>query len=272
MVQILARIPQQADLGIRTVVALVVVSFSGIFSEVKSQECNPPEVIEAVRAVKTQSTQTPLNVVQLPNARERILSLQQQTKGGTIELKTIQFYEVRPAVYEIVDGRVVSTTVQLDSESVWIVGLAANRNTYKLAGFSNSASDFNRLMRDLAIHVKTPEDALSVVDVFLRLAHTPDLFDSVVGDLMQLQIKAIEDFRLRFPKARRTAAYENWWRGVRGQRKIRISPPTARARASGFEVRYYRYAEGMAKEESVLVSAEGAVTVVPPGKVLVGKR
>lgn len=269
MQQILAEISMKAWLR-RTVLFLFVASFSGIASKAISQECNPPEVIEAVRAVKSQSTQTPLNVAQLPNARERILSLQQENHGESTELKTVRFYEVRPAIYEVVDGRLVSTTVQLDSESVWIVGLDGNRNTYKLAGFPNSVSDFNRLMHDLAIHVRTTEDALSVFDVFLRLAHPPDFLDSVVGDLMHLQSRALEDFRLRFPKRSRSAAYENWWRGVRRQ-KIGISPPAARAKASGFELIYYRYAEGVAKE-SVLVSAEGAVTIVPLKKVLVGKN
>jgi hypothetical protein len=124
------------------------------------------------------------------------------------------------------------------------------------------------MMHDLGIQGRTTEDALSVFDVFVRLAHSPDFFDSVVDDVMQLQSKALEDFRLRFPKSRRIGAYENWWRGVRGRQRIRISPPIARANTSGLEVIYYRYSEGVVTKESILVSAEGAVTSVP-GKVLV---
>lgn len=270
MRQILAEISMKAYLG-RALLVLLLVLYTGISSRVISQECNPPEVIAAVRAVKTQSNQTPLTVVQLQNARERILSLQQENHGESAELKTVRFYEVRPAIYEVVDGRLASTTVQLDSESIWIVSLDGNRNTYKLAGFSNAVSDFNRMMHDLAIKVRTTEDALSVFDVFARLAHGPEFFDSVVGDVMQLQSKALEDFRLRFPNSRRIAAYENWWRGVQRRQRIRISPPIARANTLGFEVIYYRYAEGVVKEESVLVSPAGAVTTVP-GKVLIGKR
>jgi hypothetical protein len=234
--------------------------FYGNSGDVRGQECSPAEVIEAVRSgVKVPSARIPLTVTELTTMRERVIALEQENHGDSAELQAVRFYEVRPSTYEFVNGRFSSLTVQLDGEAVWVVGVGPSKTIYKLAGFSNSVSDFNRLMRDLAIHVKGPEDALGVFDIFARLSQPPDFFPSVVGDAMQLQGVALQDFRLRFSQSARIAAYERWWRTMSLQVKKTIVPPKVQSRQSNFEVSYYRYSEGVVKRETVLISGEGAI-------------
>jgi hypothetical protein len=227
--------------------------------DVRGQECIPPEIREAVRnAAKVRSERIPLTVTELTTMNERVIALEQENHGEKAKLQVVRFYEVRPATYELADGALISVTVQLDGESIWVVGLGPNKVLYKLAGFANSVSDFNRLMRDLSIHVNGPEDALSVFDIFARIAQPREFFGSLVGDAMQLQSVALQDFRLRYPESTRGAAYDKWWKAMPLHTRKNIAPPKVESRQSDFEVIYYRYREGVVKRESVLIDAEGA--------------
>ena len=79
-------------------------------------------------------------------------------------------------------------------------------------------------MKDSAIRVSSPETALQVFDVFLKLAQSHDFFSSVVGDVMQLQSVALRDFRLRLPKSKRIAAYDRWWKAMPLEIRARMAP------------------------------------------------
>lgn len=236
---------------------------------VNGQECYPPEVTEAVTSrVKLRTAQVPLKVTELPKLKEELIGLEQG--GENSELRAVRFFEVSPATYQVVNGKIVGVTIQLDNDSVWVVGVGPDKAIYRLAGFSDAVSDFNRLMKDSAIHVSGPETALQVFAVFLKFAHSPEFFSSIVGDTMQLQSVALQDFRLRLPESKRLAAYDRWWKAMPPQIRTRIAAPKVRSRESRFEVLYYRYTEGVLKEESMLISAEGAATPHASSKVLYG--
>ena len=229
-------------------------------SSVRGQECYPHEVIDAVNAqVKLKSAQIPLMITELPRLEEKIIGLEQESDNESSELRVVRFYEVTPKTYEIINGRSVNTTIQLDNDSVWVVGVGPNRAIYRLAGFSDSVSDFSRLMKDLGVQVKDSEDALDVFDVFLRLTHSPELFSSVVGDVMQLQSVALQDFRLRFPESKRVVAFDRWWKAIPASTKEVIAPPNVRVHQSSFDVIYYRYNQGTLRKESINISNGGSV-------------
>ena len=120
MRQITKQFPMKARLA-RTLLILFAVWVSCIPVQVSGQECYPTEVIETVRSVRKDYAQKLFNVAQLPDARERILGLQQKTRGENADLRTIRFFEVTPAVHEVIKGKLESTTVHLDSDPVWIV-------------------------------------------------------------------------------------------------------------------------------------------------------
>ncbi|SRR5229473_1941407 len=95
----------------------------GDSGDVRGQECSPPDVIEAVRSqVKVKSAQIPLTVTELTTMRERVVALEQENHGESAELKAVRFYEVRPATYELVDGRFTSLTLQLDGSRFGLWG------------------------------------------------------------------------------------------------------------------------------------------------------
>ena len=230
------------------------------FPIVKGQECYPPEVTEGVRSTVKGIAQIPLTVTELPKLKEKLIYLVQENHGENSELPAVRLYEVTPATNEVVNGKIVSVTVQLDDDSVWVVGVGQNKTVYRLAGFSDSVLGFNRLMSDLAIHVKRSDDALKIFHLFLSLGHSPQFFSSVVGDTMQLQSIVLQDFRLRFPEAKRLAAYDRWWNAMPPRLRKTIASPNARSLGSNFEVSYYRYSQGVLKKESVFISSDGSVT------------
>lgn len=242
------------------VVFLAASCFCETSALVKGQECYPPEVTEVVRSGVKRAAQIPLTVTELPKLKEKLICLVQENHGEKSEVPAVRLYEVTPATYEVVDGRIASVTVQLDDDSVWIVGIGRNKTIYKLAGFSDSIQGFNRLIRDLAIKLERPDDALEIFDLFSRLAHSPEFFSSVVGDTMQLHSIVLQDFRLRSPESKRLAAYARWWKAMPPRVRKTIAPPNARSLGSDFEVSYYQYSQGALKKESVLISSDGAVT------------
>ena len=229
-------------------------------SSVSGQECYPQEVIDAVNTqAKLRTAQIPLMTTEQPRLEEKIVGLEQKIHNENSEVRVLRFYEVTPKTYEIVNGRSVNTTVQLDNDSVWIVGIGPNKEIYRLAGFSDSLSDFNRLMKDLQIRIKGTDHAVDVFDLFLRLTHSAKMFSSVVGDVMQLQSVALQDFRLRFPESKRVVEFNRWWKAMPASTKEIVAPPNVRVRGLSFEVIYYRYNQGRLGKESVTISTDGTV-------------
>jgi hypothetical protein len=119
-------------------------------------------------------------------------------------------------------------------------------------------------MKDLSVRVDEPERALDVFDMFLKVARSRQFFSSVIGDAMQLQSVALQDFRLRFPESKRLAAFDKWWRAVPPSLKKAIAPPKVQTQGSNFVVSYYRYSKGALEKESVFISTDGSVTPQVP--------
>jgi hypothetical protein len=271
MHQILTRNLRRKSTVTAVVIFLTAIGLWARPARVDGQECYPPEVIEAVgRLAKLRTAQVSWRVAARPRLEEELIGLEQASHGENSEPRAIKFYEVSPAIYHVVKGKIVGVTVQLDDDSAWVVGVGPEKALYRLAGFPDSVSDFNRLMRDSTIRVSGPETALEVFDVFLKVAHSHDFSSSVVGDVMQLQSIALQDFRLRLPESTRLAAYDRWWKAMPPKIRARIASPKVRSSESSFEVLYYRYAEGVLKEESVLISPEGAVTPNASSRTLYG--
>lgn len=233
-----------------------------VFQPVYGQVCYPAEITEAVGSFLKlpPPAQFHLRVTEVPRLKDELLGLQVE-RLGTSAVKVVDFYEVTPATYQLVNSQIVSVTVQLDNDSVWVVGFGPNKTIYQLAGFSSPASSFNKLISDVGIEVNDSETALDVLWLFLKLTQGREFLASIIGDSMQLQGVAVQDFRLRFPESQRLGAYNNWWKRVPRHLKNEIAAPKVQSRQNLFEVIYYRYNEGRIKLETGLIKGDGSVTL-----------
>lgn len=248
----------------RMALALLIVFFLGSNSASSFGQniCESEEIKEAVRrnAHLSSAVKIPLLVTALPKLKEDLIRIMIEEIGNeSRKVQHIEFCEVMPAIYDIQNGIIVSETVELDNDSAWIVATGLNRSTYLLAGFSSPHSSFNQLTKDLGIKVDNPETALEIFDLFLKTARGQQFRFAVVADKMKLQSIALEDFRLRYPIAKRQAAFDRWWKGVPLNLKERLISPKVRSEDNGFRITYYRYSKGSVLEESVFISNQAVV-------------
>jgi hypothetical protein len=187
----------------------------------------------------------PFLIIPLPKLKEDFIGIQTQgTPLGVRRVRQIDFYEVSPALYVTDGDRVISETFHLGGNDVWVIGFGPDNSKYLLAGFENSLSGFNMLTKDLNIDIASPESALDVFDLFLKSAHGSQFRASIIPDEMHLQSLAIEDFRLRYPKATRRSKYDKWWSRVPLSLKKSLSFPKISRGFNGFEISYFQYDEG----------------------------
>jgi hypothetical protein len=245
-----------------TMISLLLAStWSAVVPSIYGQDCYPSKVIDTVADFLKlpASGRFQLRVTELPKIKEEFIGLQQE-RLETDTVRIVDFYEVSPATYQVVSHKIVSITVQLDNDSVWVVGVGPNNTTYQLVGFADPTATFNKLMADAGIRVNDAETALDTLWLFLKLAHGHEFQASILGDSMQLQAVALKDFRLRLPASQRLATFNNWWKRVPLRLRNEIAAPKVQSREDQFEVAYYRYSEGSIKLETALINRDGSVS------------
>jgi hypothetical protein len=224
--------------------------------------------VAAVRAVRAQSnSDLPLQATLVPGLTDDVITLATKGLARTLgaEVPNVSFYRVAPSSYQLKDNKVVSETVELDNYSEWLVAIdRRNDETYSLEGSADPIAEFNRLAKDLHFQVNDASAALDVFDFFLKTARGQQFRSQVVGDEMRLESVALEDFRLRFPTAKRRAAFSSWWAGVSASTKNALLPPTASPVKKGFEVRYSFYSQGNLSSRSLTVNSDGTVAEGDP--------
>lgn len=203
----------------------------------------------------------PLQVTQLPGLTDDVISL--ETNGLAHALGTnvhiVSFYKVVPSSYQLEGNKLVSETVELDNYREWLVAVNRNDVTYLLEGSTDPVAEFNSLARDLHLQVVDANAALGIFDFFLKAARGQQFRSHVVTDEMKLESVALEDFRLRFPTAKRRAAFSSWWAGVSENTKKTLSPPRASPLKNGFDVQYFFYSQGNLSSQRLTVNSDGTV-------------
>jgi hypothetical protein len=228
------------------------------------QSCPDQEGNAAVtRFVDSESKAgVPLYGEHLPDLNDALISL--VTRGLTsplnAEVPPINFYKVTPAGYQLRGNKVVGESVQLDNESEWIVAVDCQKDRkFLLEGSADPFASFNDLARDFHLRVADTETALSVFDFFLQVARGSRFRSGLVSDEMKLDSVALEDFRLRFPAAKRRAAFNEWRARIPAAVRRILAPPRVVALRSGFEVQYFSYIQGTVYSESLTVNTDGTV-------------
>jgi hypothetical protein len=253
----------------RTVRLLVVLTFTlsclpGLCQENRCEEKRVKVAKDLVR--ERSGFQLPLHAALSPRLGEDIIYLleKQETRIAT-HLPTIEFYKVLPAMYDLRDGKIISESVELDSEREWLVALDAQTDRqFLLEGSANPASDFNDLVKNLVLKVSDNDSALRVFDFYVKVALGEQFRSHVVGDEMKLESVALDDFRLRFQASKRRSEFERWWNRIPIKVKKDIGPPVSVPIERGFEVRFFLYSRGEISVERVIIAKDGTVVQGEP--------
>jgi hypothetical protein len=248
----------------RTARLLVVLTFAIAYLPGLCQEnrCEDKRLKMAKDFVRERSGfQLPLHAALSPRLGDDIIYLLEKQETRTVaQLPSIQFYKVLPAMYELSDGKIISESVELDSEREWLVAVDEQTNRkFLLYGSPNAVSDFNDLAKDLVLKVSDNDSALQVFDFYLKLAFGEQFRSHVVGDEMKLESVVLDDFRLRFQAANRRSEFERWWNRVPIKVKKAIAPPVSVPVEGGFEVRFFLFRGGELSAQRVIVAKNGTV-------------
>jgi hypothetical protein len=219
--------------------------------------------IEALVRAGREPKDLSLQIVPLPRLQDALVSL--EVSAASPKQPTViqvQFCEVVVSTFQVQDGILIGTTVSVDRDlPTWIVGLAPGGKTFSLSGFTDSILEFNKLTDTIGLQVTNTDLASEVFDFYLKLIDSPALRESIVVDEMQLQCKALEDFRLRhsLPKAR--SEYARWWANISLAVRNELHRPSVTAEQNGFQIAYFRYFGGQVLREVVHIGKNGTVKV-----------
>lgn len=197
-----------------------------------------------------------------PDLEEKALALQKDAANPKPSpIQEIRFCHFAPFLYQLENGKIVTTTVLADSELSWLVGLDSRDEQYLLAGFPDPLNGFNALIKALNLNIESADTARDVFDLYLTMVWGQKAREFIIVDDMQLQSLALSDFRMRYslPKAR--AMYLKWWRSMTPEIRKRLHKPEVVATEGGFTVKYVRYHQGQILPESILIDKDGTVTV-----------
>jgi hypothetical protein len=228
----------------------------------------------AVGAVQAQShSDLPLQAIPLPTLMDDVISL--ETKGLPralgADVHVVSFYKVIPSSYQLEGNKVVGETIELDNYREWLVAISrGNGVVYLLEGSTDPITEFNRFARDLHLQVADQNAALGIFDFFLKVVRGQQFRSQVVTDEMKLESVALEDFRLRFPTAKRRARFSLWWAGVSESTKKALLPPKANPVKNGFNVQYFLYSQGNISSQNLTVNADGTVADGKPKVIVSG--
>jgi hypothetical protein len=207
--------------------------------------------------------QLPLRIALLPYLTDSVTSIETKNLAHVMgaEVNVVCFYQVEPSRYQLEGNKIVGQTVQVDDYSEWLVAVALPKGAiHVLEGSLNPVEEFNSLVKDLQLRVLDADTAISVFNLFLKTTSKRQCRLPVVSDEMDLEAIALEDFRLRFPAAKRQIAFRQWWKGVPTSVKNSLGPPRASRSRNGFEVHYQDYSLGNVLSNSLIVSADGTVS------------
>lgn len=246
---------------------IVVWAFS---SNALAQKCEAND--QAFKDILQQQAKVPstftFRSTQVPSLEEGVLSLQVDvSKSSTPRVHEITVCEITPFTFQMQNGVVTGTAVELDTDSAWLIGLGEDNKQFLLAGFADSLNGFNALINSLHIKVDNEDTARSVLDLYFRLAAGQAFRESVVVDEMQLQSLGLNDFRLRYSLPKAQVAYRRWWAGIGPKVKRQLQKPNVLRKQTGFEATYIRYAKGQIIRDSVTITSDGSVAI-GPSKVL----
>lgn len=203
-----------------------------------------------------------VRAAEMPRLEAAVLSIQvdiaQSQHPRVVEVTVC---EVNPFPFVLKKGSITSTSVEIDSESVWLIGLGPTDERFLLAGFSDPRPDFNALVRRLGLTIGNAEAARGLFDLYLKLAAGHEFREDIIVDDLQPQSMGLTDFRLHYslPKAR--ILYAKWWSSIKPAIKNALRRPEVARRSDGFKVTYFRYFQGRILQETITIAADGTVTL-----------
>jgi hypothetical protein len=228
----------------------------------------------AVGAVRTQShSDLPLQATLLPGLTDDVIYLETTVLPHVLgtEVHIVSFYKVVPSSYQLEGNKVVGETIEVDNYREWLVAVSRRNDViYLLEGSTDPIAEFNRFARDLHLQVADANAALSIFDFFLKVARGQQFRSHVVADEMKLESVALEDFRLRFPTAKRRAAFTSWWAGVSESTKKALLPPKASPVKNGFDVQYFFYSQANVSSQNLTINVDGTVAEGKPKIIVSG--
>jgi hypothetical protein len=228
----------------------------------------------ALSAVRAQShSDLPLYASLMPGLMDDVISMETRGLPRAVgaEVHIVTFYKVIPFGYQIEGDKVVGETIELDNYSEWLVAVGSRNDViYLLEGSSDPITGFNKLAKDLHLQVADADGALGVFDFFLKVAHGQQFRSHVVADEMALESVALEDFRLRFPTAKRKTAFGSWWTSVSESTKKALHPPKASPVKNGFYVQYFLYSQGGVFARNLTINVDGTVAEGEPRTIVSG--
>jgi hypothetical protein len=230
---------------------------------------SPPSLLEAAAKVGTKLQGTipnvpVLEVDQLGGLRQDAFSIQ-ESLSEPLRLRKVDFFEVFPATYAVVEGQLQATTVSLDAEPTWLVAFdEESREWFFLYGFpeATTVNEFNRLAQALGIEVKNEQAALDLFDFYLKIAKGPTYRSAVPSDELSLQAIVSKDYGSRYSVGQRMANFKRWWERTKAARRG-LAPPKALHTGERFDVKFFRYTQDELLNETVSFTPSGAVVVGP---------
>jgi hypothetical protein len=244
---------------------ILILSFCAFPYYLPAMAINADQIESYVRQELKLQTNYPLVIDALPKLTEILIGIDlelMENRGRSI--KRIDFFEVRPQTFQIREGNIESTFIQLDSDSNWMVAVDSDDNAIiPLRGFPNCINGFNNLISRMHISVSNALQVETIMDLFLLTTGGDDLRNSVVADDMGLQSLALQDFRIRFSEKKRKLAFNRWWKGLTPKMISKISSPRVEKQESGFTICFFRYECGSILEEKLFINKSGIIARDP---------
>lgn len=197
--------------------------------------------------------------------RQETFSVQDLLGVGDRPLQDIEFFEVFPASYTVLDGRIESESVTLDDTPSWLVAFDKHTGRwFLLRGFqpTTAIADFNRLVQALELNLRSGEQALDLFDYYLKVVKGSDYRRSIPTDSLSLQAIASGDYVKRYSIEERTAKFKNWWGRSKAMRR-KVGPPVVARQDGCFVISFFRYSEDRVAAETISFAKDGQVVPNP---------
>jgi hypothetical protein len=172
------------------------------------------------------------------------------------------FYEIELSTFQLEDGRVEAQLVELDRGRSWVVAVANDGKTTILTGDGDETEAFNALIARLKVKVTKPDDSLAIVNAYLSIPGK-GRNNSALNDSMALEVRAIDDFRTRYPQKEARGKFDNWWKRFLA-RNLTVHPMASKPLESGFLVSYTSYDSGRVLANKITVHSNGSLELSKP--------
>lgn len=225
----------------------------------------PQEVIAQARAKlgSILPSVPPLEMDRMGNLRQETFAIQESLGVTSDKLQDVEFFEVFPSMYSVVEGRVQLSSVTLDDNPRWLIAKNTGR-WFFLYGFENNTTvgEFNHLVRALGVGPKTEQQALELFDYYLKVAKAPAYRASIPVDELSLQAIVSREYLERYSIEKRQAKFRQWWNQSASVRK-KLSPPRVRRVGNRFQVTFFRYLHDEVIDERISFGMDGEIDVAP---------